>query len=795
MCSKKQMGFALIPLIVAMVLMAALGAGIYGVTTSSTFSELMAGRDFGAYQLAKGGMRYAINYPSFNGGVPVPTKEYCLSNSTQCFTIAYNSATKRYTVTGKVNPGSFLAASRQLAYFDPTITPGLPFNPVPEFNIPKQDLDKYFSPTANSETDIKSVQTVGTGIGNEALNLKSDFYTMGLKWYDNPAAMGQFDTYRTGNCDLLNYHTQVKVDVADNTSDFNMVGISFRLDDTASTYPPVTDNMYGISFFRIDKLSTKNIPAWYSSLTTLSTNAAWLGISDNFWYVVLWKRVGGALGPHTLLSYQKLTLSLDKVVDQDTVAPNKLNAWATLSVGVEEKIGTGVPYSGRYNIITSYLADALSYPYPRNPDASTPTINWNLKPINWTLVGAAGPSGSNIINDNSLTTKNYDSYPTEPDPIKARELGLHIYYDSTSAKNVFYDNWYIVPFPSASCVGCTYSLSSAGATIAAAGSAGSTFSVTAGVGCTWTAATTGSWIHTSSSGTGTGAAQTVNYTVDANAGPLRTGTITVGGQTFTVTQSSGCTYSLSSAGATIAAAGSAGSTFSVTAGVGCTWTAATTDSWIHTSSSGTGTGAAQTVNYTVDANAGPLRTGTITVGGQTFTVTQASGCTYALSPTSQSFSSSGGTNNVVVTAGTGCTWNASEILSWVAINSGTPGSGNGTVNYTVDPNSSTYRNGSMTIAGTNFPITQAPACSGYSVYNNTDAGYDFKLNGTCTKNVGKGSIIPGGLLQSTKTVDRYTKNSTCGTYLDSITYQNAQDANKNNNCNVNYDSANTASDR
>lgn len=703
------MGFALIPLIVAMVLMAALGAGIYGVTTSSTFSELMAGRDFGAYQLAKGGMRYAINYPSFNGGVPVPTKEYCLSNSTQCFTIAYNSATKRYTVTGKVNPGSFLAASRQLAYFDPTITPGLPFNPVPEFNIPKQDLDKYFSPTANSETDIKSVQTVGTGIGNEALNLKSDFYTMGLKWYDNPAAMGQFDTYRTGNCDLLNYHTQVKVDVADNTSDFNMVGISFRLDDTASTYPPVTDNMYGISFFRIDKLSTKNIPAWYSSLTTLSTNAAWLGISDNFWYVVLWKRVGGALGPHTLLSYQKLTLSLDKVVDQDTVAPNKLNAWATLSVGVEEKIGTGVPYSGRYNIITSYLADALSYPYPRNPDASTPTINWNLKPINWTLVGAAGPSGSNIINDNSLTTKNYDSYPTEPDPIKARELGLHIYYDSTSAKNVFYDNWYIVPFPSASCVGCT--------------------------------------------------------------------------------------YSLSSAGATIAAAGSAGSTFSVTAGVGCTWTAATTDSWIHTSSSGTGTGAAQTVNYTVDANAGPLRTGTITVGGQTFTVTQASGCTYALSPTSQSFSSSGGTNNVVVTAGTGCTWNASEILSWVAINSGTPGSGNGTVNYTVDPNSSTYRNGSMTIAGTNFPITQAPACSGYSVYNNTDAGYDFKLNGTCTKNVGKGSIIPGGLLQSTKTVDRYTKNSTCGTYLDSITYQNAQDANKNNNCNVNYDSANTASDR
>jgi hypothetical protein len=41
------------------------------------------------------------------------------------------------------------------------------------------------------------------------------------------------------------------------------------------------------------------------------------------------------------------------------------------------------------------------------------------------------------------------------------------------------------------------------------------------------------WIHTSSSGSGNG---TVNYTIDANAGAMRSGTITVGGQNFTVNQ-------------------------------------------------------------------------------------------------------------------------------------------------------------------------------------------------------------------------------------------------------------------
>ena len=55
------------------------------------------------------------------------------------------------------------------------------------------------------------------------------------------------------------------------------------------------------------------------------------------------------------------------------------------------------------------------------------------------------------------------------------------------------------------------------------------------------------------------------------------------------------------------------------------WTATSNDSWLHTSASGTGNGI---VSFTADANSGPTRVGTLTINGQTLTVTQA-GSTYA----------------------------------------------------------------------------------------------------------------------------------------------------------------------
>ena len=83
---------------------------------------------------------------------------------------------------------------------------------------------------------------------------------------------------------------------------------------------------------------------------------------------------------------------------------------------------------------------------------------------------------------------------------------------------------------------CTYSISPSSGSHNAAGGSNS-FNVTTQAGCGWTAQSSASWITTNSTGSGSG---TVSYTVAQNTTTsTRTGTISVGGQTFTVGQQAG----------------------------------------------------------------------------------------------------------------------------------------------------------------------------------------------------------------------------------------------------------------
>jgi extracellular elastinolytic metalloproteinase len=83
-------------------------------------------------------------------------------------------------------------------------------------------------------------------------------------------------------------------------------------------------------------------------------------------------------------------------------------------------------------------------------------------------------------------------------------------------------------------------------------------------------------------------------------------------------------------------------------------------------------------------------------------------CSFSINPTSASYAAAGGTGSVTVTAGAGCAWTASSNASFITITSGSSGSGNGTVNYSVAANTGTgSRNGTMTIAGQTFTVTQA----------------------------------------------------------------------------------------
>jgi hypothetical protein len=125
-------------------------------------------------------------------------------------------------------------------------------------------------------------------------------------------------------------------------------------------------------------------------------------------------------------------------------------------------------------------------------------------------------------------------------------------------------------------------------------------------------------------------------------------------------------------------------------------------------SSGTGGG---TVSYSVAANTGSTsRTGTITIAGQAFSVTQAgagSQCTYSLTATSRDVTYKGGKFSIGVMTSRGCSWTARSNTSWITITSAKSGTGNARVYYKVAAKSDRLlRTGTITVAGITHTVYQ-----------------------------------------------------------------------------------------
>ena len=164
-------------------------------------------------------------------------------------------------------------------------------------------------------------------------------------------------------------------------------------------------------------------------------------------------------------------------------------------------------------------------------------------------------------------------------------------------------------------------------------------------------------------------------------------------------------------------AGGPGVAVAVSTAVGCSWTARSNDGWITLVSGSSGSGAGS-VTFTVAANSGAPRNGTLTIAGQTFTVGQASSggappppppppqqnCSYSISPTEDGIKEKGGSMSVAVSAGVGCQWAATSNESWIVITQGASGSGNGTVEFDVQAGKK--RTGTLTIAGQTFTVHQ-----------------------------------------------------------------------------------------
>jgi len=258
---------------------------------------------------------------------------------------------------------------------------------------------------------------------------------------------------------------------------------------------------------------------------------------------------------------------------------------------------------------------------------------------------------------------------------------------------------------------CTYEISPASLDVAPTGGPINPVAVTATAGCNWTAAVNNaSWITITSGASGSGNGS-VAITIAANTGAARTGTVTIATRTFTVTQAApapACTYQIDPTSNSVSAIGATGS-ITVKAAAGCAWTATKTADWITFSGATSGSGNGS-VGYVVLPNIGSARSSTISIGGQTFTVSQAAPlptCTYKLNPEGATVPAAGGTGTFTVTAPSGCAWTAVPTTpQWITITSGASGNGNGTVAFSAAANSGARRSGTIVVAGETFTITQ-----------------------------------------------------------------------------------------
>ena len=212
-----------------------------------------------------------------------------------------------------------------------------------------------------------------------------------------------------------------------------------------------------------------------------------------------------------------------------------------------------------------------------------------------------------------------------------------------------------------------------------------TISVTVDAGVSWSAVANNDWISVSpASGMSVGM---VNYTVSEYPGVVsRVGSITIGGKTFTITQT-GVDVSISPESVV---KGEDADIIAVTINALATtqWAVTPNDPWISVIDKATGYG-----DYvlTLAINANPSferRTGTVSIGTATLTISQAGTTTASLSidPATATAAASGAYGNVAVYATPDAAWTAESLSPWLTISEGATGAGNGNIKYVASAN-------------------------------------------------------------------------------------------------------------
>jgi pseudomonalisin len=161
-----------------------------------------------------------------------------------------------------------------------------------------------------------------------------------------------------------------------------------------------------------------------------------------------------------------------------------------------------------------------------NPNGAY-TSYWFIYGTNSSLLGASQTVGAGIGSGTTIVSVE--------DSIPGLAAGTTYYYQIQASNSAGIVSGGIASFTTAALASCTYSLSASSASLGANALNGDV-GVTAPSGCSWTAWSNAAWLTITSGNSGNGNG-TVSYSVAANAGTTQlSGTLTIAGQTFTITQ-------------------------------------------------------------------------------------------------------------------------------------------------------------------------------------------------------------------------------------------------------------------
>ena len=324
------------------------------------------------------------------------------------------------------------------------------------------------------------------------------------------------------------------------------------------------------------------------------------------------------------------------------------------------------------------------YEQGRHPDPNT-----SITPTTRNFVSGGG--GGAIITSGDNTT--WYARVTEPWIIlsaNSGNIGYPVAYTVSATTNAEQRIGYVYVNGHAHEVtqdGVGGTINSDGATFEKAGGNG-TIAVGVQNGIAWKATSNVDWLSvTPKSGIGSG---TVSYQVSAyNDVATRQGTLTVAGNTFIVFQygrrmklesySTTQNYETHVIPITVDA-------LAITQ-----WSVAPNNSWISVVDAGNGQGGDLVTIAIAENPSYKARTGTVTIGTETFAVTQqgrpTAALSFSVSPTASTASVEGANGMIAVTATPDLPWTATSGANWLTVYAATAtGAGNGNVVYVASPN-------------------------------------------------------------------------------------------------------------